>query len=67
MRRRSRIVVEAIAGAAIVAVSFAATHFMLQRVSPVAKPKPGRPALVAVPPLEPLTGTSTVLAPASSP
>ena len=55
-----------IAGAVIVVVSFAAATVLLNRVSPTAPSlKEGRPALTAVPPLQPLTGTSTVLAPAA--
>jgi len=55
-----------IAGAVIVVVSFAAATFLLNRVSPSTPSlKEGRPVLTAVPPLQPLSGTSTVLAPAA--
>jgi len=53
-----------IVGAAVIAVSFAAATVLLNRLSPSAPSlKEGRPALTAVPPLQPLAGTSTVLAP----
>ena len=55
-----------IVGAAVIAVSFAAATVLLNRLSPSAPSlKEGRPALTAVPPLQPLAGTSTVLAPAA--
>jgi Domain of unknown function (DUF4403) len=55
-----------IVGAVIVVVSFAGASALLNLLSPgTAQLQENRPALVAVPPLQPLTGTSTVLAPAA--
>src|SRR5580704_1980406 len=55
-----------IVGAAVVIVSFLGANFLLNRLWPSASSlQQGRPALTAVPPLQPLTGTSTVLAPAA--
>jgi hypothetical protein len=55
-----------IVGAVVVAASFAAATVLINRLSPSAPSlQEGRPALTAVPPLQPLTGTSTVLAPAA--
>src|SRR4029077_668728 len=50
----------------IVVISFIGASALLNVLSPSATSlQQGRPALVAVPPLKPLTGTSTVLAPAA--
>jgi hypothetical protein len=55
-----------ILGAAIIVISFLGANFLLNRLWPaVPSLQQGRPALTAVPPLQPLTGTSTVLAPAA--
>jgi hypothetical protein len=55
-----------IVGAVIVVISFVGANALLNRLWPATTPlQQGRPALVAVPPLQPLTGTSTVLAPAA--
>ncbi len=55
-----------IVGVVIVVVSFVGVSALLNQLWPSAMPpQQGRPALVAVPPLKPLTGTSTVLAPAA--
>src|ERR1700688_553674 len=55
-----------ILGAVIVAASFLGATVLLNLLWPTAPSlQKGRPALVAVPPLHPLTGTSTVLAPAA--
>jgi hypothetical protein len=55
-----------IVGAAVVVVSFLGANFLLNRLWPTASSlHQGRPALTAVPPLQPLSGTSTVLAPAA--
>jgi Domain of unknown function (DUF4403) len=55
-----------IVGAAVVVVSFLGANFLLNRLWPTASSlQQGRPVLTAVPPLTPLTGTSTVLAPAA--
>jgi hypothetical protein len=55
-----------ILGAVIVAASFLGATVLLNLLWPTAPSlQKGRPALVAVPPLQPLTGTSTVLAPAA--
>ncbi len=55
-----------IVGVVIVVVSFVGASALLNVLWPSATPlQQGRPALVAVPPLQPLTGTSTVLAPAA--
>ena len=51
-------------GIAVVAVSFIGATLVMNRLWPVA-PKTTRPALVALPPLQPLTGNSMVLAPAA--
>jgi hypothetical protein len=51
-------------GAFIVVISFVGASAVLKPLWPsTASLQQGRPALVAVPPLRPLTGTSTVLAP----
>src|SRR5580704_1149549 len=53
-------------GAAIVAVSFAGALLLLNVLWPATPAlQQDRPALVAMPPLQPLTGTSVVLAPAA--
>jgi len=54
-----------IAGAVAVVVAFVAASLILDLLWPSAPttPQANRPALQAVPPLQPLTGTSTVLAP----
>jgi hypothetical protein len=53
-------------GALVVVVSFVAATLLMNLLwPPSASVQQGRPALVAVPPLPPLTGTSTVLAPAA--
>jgi hypothetical protein len=53
-----------ILGALIVVVSFVVATLVMDVLwPPVPAVSPNRPALVAVPPLQPLTGTSTVLAP----
>src|SRR5580704_7313551 len=53
-------------GAAIVAVSFAGALLLLNLLWPGTPAlQQDRPALVAMPPLQPLTGTSVVLAPAA--
>ena len=55
-----------IAGAVVVVLSFIGASVLLKLLWPAtATLQEGRPALVAVPPLQPLTGTSTVLAPAA--
>src|SRR5580704_16594302 len=55
-----------IVGAAIVVVSFLGASLLLNHLWPTTPSlQQGRPALTAVPPLQPLTGTSTVLAPAA--
>jgi hypothetical protein len=55
-----------IVGAVIVVVSFLGASFALNFLWPTTPSlQQGRPALTAVPPLKPLTGTSTVLAPAA--
>jgi Domain of unknown function (DUF4403) len=59
MRHRSILI-----GLAIVVVSFVVTTTVLNSFFPVAPAVP-RPALVAVPPLAPMTGTSVVLTPAA--
>jgi len=53
-------------GAAVVVVSFVGATLIMDRLWPITPSlQQGRPTLVAVPPLQPLTGTSTVLAPAA--
>src|ERR1700730_3914440 len=52
-------------GAGVVAVSFAGATLLMDLLWPSKPAQQGRPVLVAVPPLQPLTGTSTVLAPAA--
>jgi hypothetical protein len=53
-------------GAFVVVIAFIGASALLNLLWPSATPlQQGRPALVAVPPLQPLTGTSTVLAPAA--
>jgi hypothetical protein len=53
-------------GAVIVVISFAGASFVLNRLWPTTSTlQEARPALTAVPRLQPLTGTSTVLAPAA--
>jgi hypothetical protein len=53
-------------GAAIVATSFIGATLLLNVLWPATPVlQQGRPALVAMPPLQPLTGTSVVLAPAA--
>ena len=55
-----------IVGAVVVVLSFIGANAFLNLLWPATAPlQEGRPALVAVPPLQPLTGTSTVLAPAA--
>ena len=55
-----------ILGALIVVVSFVGATLVLNLLWPATTSlQQGRPALVAVPPLQPLSGTSTVLAPAA--
>jgi hypothetical protein len=55
-----------IIGAVIVVVSFIGANFILNWLWPATPAlQQDRPALVAVPPLQPLTGTSIVLAPAA--
>ena len=55
-----------IVGALIVVIAFIGASALLNLLWPSTTPlQQGRPALVAVPPLQPLTGTSTVLAPAA--
>ena len=51
-------------GILVVVVSFVGATILMSLLSPTSLDK-GRPALVAVPPLAPLTRTSTVLAPAA--
>jgi hypothetical protein len=53
-----------IIGAVVVVVSFVGATVVMSLLWP-APLQQGRPTLVAVPPLQPLTGTSTVLAPAA--
>ena len=49
-------------GAFVVVIAFIGASALLNLLSPSTTPlQEGRPALVAVPPLQPLTGTSTVL------
>jgi len=53
-------------GALVLVASFVGATLLMNLVWPAAKSlQQNRPALVAVPPLQPLTGTSTVLAPAA--
>ena len=53
-------------GAFVVVIAFIGASALLNMLWPSAATlQQGRPALVAVPPLQPLTGTSTVLAPAA--
>jgi hypothetical protein len=53
-----------ILGALVVVVAFTGATLVMDLLWPSARvPQANRPALQAVPPLEPLTGTSTVLAP----
>jgi len=53
-------------GAFVVVIAFIGASALLNLLWPATTPlQQGRPALVAVPPLQPLTGTSTVLAPAA--
>ncbi|HUI13961.1 MAG TPA: hypothetical protein VL048_10895 [Xanthobacteraceae bacterium] len=53
-----------ILGALVVAVAFVGATLVIDLLWPAAPAvQPNRPALVAVPPLQSLTGTSTVLAP----
>ena len=53
-------------GAAVIAASFIGASLLLNSLWPTKPSLQGtRPALVAVPPLQPLTGTSIVLAPAA--
>jgi hypothetical protein len=53
-------------GALVVVASFAGATLLMNLLWPSsASLQQGRPALVAVPPLQPLTGTSTILAPAA--
>lgn len=52
-------------GAGVVVVSFIGATLLMDRLWPQAPTQQGRPALVVVPPLQPLTGASTVLAPAA--
>ena len=53
-------------GAFVVVIAFIGASALLNLLWPATAPsQEGRPALVAVPPLQPLTGTSTVLAPAA--
>jgi Domain of unknown function (DUF4403) len=52
-------------GAGVIAVSFAGATLLMDLLWPSKPAQQGRPVLVAVPPLQPLTGTSTVLAPAA--
>jgi hypothetical protein len=51
-------------GAIVLVGSFAGATFVMNALWPVA-PQQARPALVAMPPLQPLTGNSVVLAPAA--
>ncbi len=53
-----------ILGALVLAGSFAGATLLMNVLWPAA-PQQARPALVAMPPLQPLTGTSVVLAPAA--
>ncbi len=53
-----------ILGALVLVGSFGGALLIMNMLWPVS-PQQGRPALVAVPPLQPLSGTSTVLAPAA--
>lgn len=50
-------------GALVVVVAFIGASLILDVLWPPSAPQANRPALVAVTPLQPLTGTSTVLAP----
>jgi hypothetical protein len=50
-------------GALVVVVAFIGATLIMDLLWPPSAPQANRPALVAVPPLPPLTGTSTVLAP----
>jgi hypothetical protein len=52
-------------GAVVVAVSFFGALALMNLLWPAAPLQEGRPTLVAVPPLQPLSGTSTVLTPAA--
>jgi hypothetical protein len=55
-----------IVSAAVVGVSFLGATVLLNRLAPTTPSlQEGRPALANVPPLQPLAGTSTVLAPAA--
>ncbi len=53
-----------ILGALVLVGSFAGATLLMNVLWPAA-PQQARPALVAMPPLQPLTGTSVVLAPAA--
>ena len=53
-----------IVGAIVLVGSFAGATFVMNTLWPLA-PQQARPALVAMPPLQPLTGNSVVLAPAA--
>ncbi len=54
-----------IGGAAVLVGSFFGALALMDVLWPAVPAQPNRPALVAVPPLQPLTRTSTVLAPAA--
>ena len=56
-----------ILGVVVIIIAFVGATLLMNVLWPSAPapPQPSRPALVAVPPLQPLTGTSTVLAPAA--
>ncbi|MGC1444756.1 MAG: hypothetical protein WA837_04755, partial [Xanthobacteraceae bacterium] len=53
-----------ILGAIVLVGSFAGATFVMNTLWPLA-PQQAQPALVAMPPLQPLTGNSVVLAPAA--
>lgn len=52
-------------GGLVLVGSFAAALFLMNQFSPQTPQQAARPALVAMPPLQPLTGRSVVLAPAA--
>jgi hypothetical protein len=54
-----------ILGALVVVVSFVGALLLMNLLWPTSSLQQGRPGLVAVPPLQPLSGTSTVLTPAA--
>jgi hypothetical protein len=62
---RIRTIILVILGVLIYVASFVGTTLIMDLLWPQASPQQGPPALVAVPPLQPLAGQSVVLAPAA--